>query len=212
MKKYLIIILIGGFFGLCKKEEQPIDCSGDYCLGKISSNLSPSEKNYIPTEDNMIKYVNDDQDTVKLILRKIETKRFVHREFCQCSDKNTDFDGEGHMSIYKLYNEDLALLYNVATTYTSGIVLNVYFSDTNMVIHEIYKQTNPCSQFQISDYSKKKNDFDSLLINGKWYFNVIKSFDYVGQCQTSRVKDVLFSKGVGLIQLTYRDKVYRRIN
>lgn len=207
----IIIILIGAFFCLCKKEDEIAECYGDDCLGALSSSLTSLEKTIIPKEKIVVKFVNEENDTLKLIFRKGVTERFVRNVGCQCPKMSTNFDGEQDVSIYKFFNDDLALAYVISTTYT-GTALNVHISDTNTVIHRELKSTDPCSQFMVYDYPRKKSDYDSLFVENKWYFNIINSFDYVGLCPSSKVNGIFFSKGVGLIKLTYNNKVYLRLN
>lgn len=210
MNKY-IIILISVFLTLCRKEENLGNCTGEYCLGKNSSILRQSDMASIPIDSLVVKFSNDNLDTLEFILRSAVNEPFVYQKSCNCEEKSTHFEGQYFICIYQLKSEDYALKYVVSTNMNGGVGLEVYLSDTNTVLHNIYKQTNPCSQFLIYNYLEKSNDFDSLFVNGNWYTDVINSFNYMGVCETGRTKEVFFSKGVGLIQFNYLGKVYRRI-
>jgi hypothetical protein len=76
-----------------------------------------------------------------------------------------------------------------------------------------YFPTNPdnssCSQYTIYDASQKKNDLDSISVNGKYYYNIFNTFDYSGTCFSGGIiTNISYAKKVGIIRFTYNGMVY----
>jgi len=218
MTRSILSILIIILLTTCSKKVEQKNCTTDDCYGTHTSTLANIDKTYIPTKDTIYKYVNINNDTIKLNFRTTAIENQNSKYTCACEDKSTNITRECIYSIFTFENKDLALKYSIMNTYpanyaesqisSSNITLVVQFSDTNTIIHNIYKSTDPCSIFTSSKYNLKQNDLDSLSINNKYFYNIINTFDNIGLCPTAEIKDVYFSKIFGLIRFKYNNLVY----
>lgn len=211
MNRILYILSIILLFYSCTKKVEK-NCSGDKCLGKKAVPLSAPDKIHITSKDTVYKFINVNNDTIIFRHRLHNSEPYVSTSVCDCSEKSTEISGECFYSIYTLDNIDLALKYSICSAYPNYFSLDIYFSDTNTVVHKIYKQTNPCSQFNVYNYVTKQNNSDSLNINGKYYYNIINTYDYVGICNSSTLNNVYYSKGFGIIKFNYNNFVYNIVN
>ena len=221
MTRILLLTLTVFIFTTCNKKVEERSCTDDNCYGTRFYTLTNLDKTYITTRDTIYKFVNVNNDTIKLVHRKTASRQLNQKFTCECVEKSTNISRESLYSVYIFENKNLAIQYSVWCSYPesysvlelqpSNTILNIFVSDTNTVIYNEYKETVPCSQ-SCYTYRSKQNDMDSININNKYYYNVINTYDFVGQCPTMEIKDIYYSKGFGIVKFKYNNFVYDIIN
>jgi hypothetical protein len=109
-------------------------------------------------------------------------------------------------------NLNRAIECSVGALYLYNSYLAVNCSDTNWILHKINTKTTPESQFIAENYASKKNDADSVNINGKYYYNIINTYDYGGFSDSLILRGIYYSKGFGIVRFKYNNLDYSIIH
>lgn len=210
MIRLIKIFIIVFVFSSCKKDE--VNCSGDDCNGQISYHLTNNDRTYIITKDTVYKYININNDTLRLNFRKTFTEPYRYNQTCACNDKSTDISGECIYSIYSFINRDIAVKYGLCNTTDGTTAFDIVFADTNSVMHKINANNDSTSQFWTKDILSKMNDFDSIQINGKYFYNIVSTYDNIAGSTHPSITNCILSKKVGIISFKYNNILFSLVH
>lgn len=219
MTRFISLILLILLSFNCRKKEEPKNCTDEHsCLGKHNFTITDKDKSFVTVKDTIYKFVGSNNDTISLKFRATNFETLTSKSSCACQDKSTDLSFELISSIYKFNNKDLALKYMLGPTYpenqeaaqinSGNITLDIRASDTNAIIYNIFKSSDRSSVFTSNKYNLKHNDFDSLMIGNKYFYNIINTFDNVEFSNTAQIKDIFYSRNFGLVRFKYNTIVY----
>lgn len=213
MTRILLLILVVFFLTNCKDKKEEHSCDDDNCYGKHDLFLSNAGKDLVIKKDTTYKFVSNTNDTMKLKFRKTFTEFYKQAFSCYCADKNTDITGEYLHGIYVFINKDLGVKYSSAICYPIRTAFDIEVSDTNKLINTTvnnYITTGSKNYlFRTNSILEKQNNFDSLSINGKYYHNVINTYD--ATTTDSILSDLYYSKNFGIIRFKYNSLVYNLV-
>lgn len=95
--------------------------------------------------------------------------------------------------------------YHVSTNLYLDKVFGIYMADTNNVLHQAYGDTAGGGlTFIVDNFATKKNDLDSILVNGKTYYNILT---YIGS-SSFIITNIYYVKGIGVIRFSYSGLTY----
>ncbi len=210
MTRILLLILIAFSLTNCKDKKEEHSCDDDSCYGKHDIFLSNVGKDLVIKKDTTYTFVSNTNDTMKLKFRKTFTEFYKQKSSCYCVDKNTDITGEYLHGIYVFINKDLGVKYSSSICYPNRTAFDIELSDTNKLINSTlnnYITSGAINYlFRTNSILEKQNNFDSLNINGKYYYNVINTYDETNT--NTNITDCYYSKNFGLISFKYNALVY----
>lgn len=197
MKKYFILILISVVFLSCNKNEE-YSCIGDTCLGSHNLTLTEYTKKAIIIKDTVYKF-GSVNDTLSLQYKSTLPTFYLRSAECECSEKGTDIKGELLYGTYLFLGKNLAVQYVGAADYPDKSVFDVQFVDTNIALHS-YVNGN-YNIFRQSNFDTKIKNMDSLVVNGKTYYDIYNSYDLIYN-PAKTVTNCIYSKNYGIIKFT----------
>lgn len=204
---FFFIVIISS----CKKYDK-VNCGGDDCLGKQTLYLNNNDKSYLVTKDTIYKFINANNDTLKLKFRKQYNEAYHYNYACNCEEKSTNITGDCTYSIYTFLNRNIAIQYAVCATLNETTAFDIDFGDTNKIVNKISTSNDTTSQFWNKDILTKKNDIDSLYINGSYYYNIINTYDHVNGSTHPSITNCMYSKKFGIVSFKYNNIQYSIIH
>jgi hypothetical protein len=213
MKKGLIklqvaILLFGtAILFSCAKPETKVNCNGEKCFGTQSIFLTSS--NYYLDKDTVFKFVNAANDTILLSSQPTYTTFVSIKDNCPCANLSTNLSSQNLFKNYVFKNKNVAMQFHIGTNYLIKVVFAVTFADTNDILHQIHTVGDTIgSNYSIADFHGTNVDFSSLYIRGKYYYNVFYSFSQFYFATYSKITNIYYAKGLGIIRFTYNNTVY----
>jgi hypothetical protein len=200
-------------FASCKKPTQEKSCNNDNCYGKHDIFLDIAGRNMVIKKDTTYIFVSNTNDTMKLKFRKTFTEFYRQHYSCECVEKSTDITGEYLHGIFVFQNKNLAVRYSASIVYPNRTAFDIELSDTNKLINSTisnYITTGTTNYlFRTNSIFDKQNNFDSININSKYYYNVINTYDATNS--DTNITACYYSKYFGLISFKYNSLVYNII-
>ena len=211
MKNAFCIFIISLILFSCDNGDKN-NCTPSKCLGPQTLYLGPADKKLVITKDTTYVFKDAGTDTVRLKFRKFVNDTYTATEMCDCEGPNTVTTGEREKSYYVLLNRNIACWYEVGALNGSKVGFDMVFGDTNYVVNNVNSNAAFVSQFWINDINTKVNNYDSLSINGKYYYKVISSYDYQSNATSGDVTQCFYSRNFGIIRFKLNGVVYDLLN
>jgi hypothetical protein len=213
MNRILFICLFSLIIFSCKKDGKICD-SPNACKGKHDYHLPTNIKNLVIVKDTVYIFKSPAGDSIKIKYRRTVFKTYKTYYPCPCKGPDTDLSDEWSFGSYIFENTNIGCEYH-ARTYDSDLkyLFEIHFTDTNALFDAapVANGNYPHASFWLYDAGAKANDLDSINLNGKYYYNIIKNYDSSGSTDNMFITECYYSKRFGIVRFKYLNKYYDMI-
>ena len=211
MKNTFYIFIFSIILFSCKESDENT-CTTSKCLGPQTLYLSSSDKKLVITKDTTYLFKDTGTDTVRVKFRKLLNDFYTATELCDCKGPNTQTTGDLCKGFYVFLNRNVACRYSTAPVNGGKLGFDIVFGDTNYVVNNIGTSSGFASQFFVGDMNTRPNNYDSLSVNGKYYYNVISSYEYQSNITSGYVTQCFYARNFGIIRFKLNGVIYDVLN